>query len=340
MFDVEKEKSEFNKTRGDSLAPSTQNLRNSAILYFDHFCQEYYQEDLNSIVSKLKKTPEAGYNLIKKYKVTEIARGISPSTIKLRVHFVRKHLARRGITLDDKEKIRDIFGKMPKYQREAVTHENIESLLLCCDYKLRGLILIQSSSGMRVSEMLGLKVGDVTKKERYQIKIRADNTKTKTERITFISKEATPYLEYYLKDKSPEEKIFSYSRTGMTSALQSALKKAGLEKRYDHTYHRTISTHSFRAFFITQMGEFEGFFGHALAGHDHYMAQYDRYTPEKLLEKYIEGENNLKIFDRISKKKVVELEKKIDLQEEIIQKLQKDNELTKEFFKRSIPVEK
>jgi|APSaa5957512535_1039671.scaffolds.fasta_scaffold33615_2 integrase len=323
-FNVEHEAEEFHKTRGDSLAPSTKRMRDQTLDMFNDFCKDEFGEDLDSIIEKLMINHEAGYSLLKKYKDYEVTRGIAVPTIRLRFHYVKQYLKRHGINLDDSEKTKDILGKIHKHKRTPVSHEEIEKILLCSDHLLKTLILVQSSSGLRVSELIGLRVGDVTMKDRYQIKVRADNTKTRAERDTFCSKESEPFLEYYLKDKSDDEDIFPIGRMGMTVALRKALSKAGLEKRYDHSYQRTITTHSFRAFFITEMGKMEGFFGHSLAGHDHYMAQYDRYSESMLLEKYIEGEYNLQIFDRVNGKnleEITELQKKMKVQQDTIEQL-------------------
>jgi integrase len=355
LFDIEKEATSFKKNRGSSLAPETKKMKERILKVFEEFCQKKYNESSKQIISKLKSANnfEAGYNLLKSFKEyeetrefktrhkikpknTPIRHGLSLATIKVRCHFVRKYLHINGINLDDKDKIKDIFGKIPKYNREAVTHEEIEKVLLACNHNIRALILIQLSSGMRVGEMLSLRVKDVIKNERYQINIRAEISKTKTERITFVSKEAEPYLEFYIKDKEPEELIFQLSKSGYMKSLSIGVDRAGLEKRYEHSRQRTISSHSFRAFFITQLGKTDNFIGHALAGHDHYMKQYDRYTVNELLEKYMECEFNLQIFNKLNQKKTREMERKIDEQQKNIEKLTKMVEIIQKT--REIPL--
>jgi len=345
MFDIEAEFEEYRESRGDNLSIASQEIRDTSIRKFKNFCADIYEDDIEGVIEGLMKNHQAGYMVLKKFKKYELDHDNYISTIKLRTFFIRKHLEKYGIVLNDKAKLKEVFGKIPKHRREGVTHEEVEKLLSYCNHKLKTIILVQISSGMRISEVLSLTKTDVTKKERYEIKIRADKTKTKEERITFISKEAEPYLEVYLNGK--EEKLFKYSRTGLATALQRALAKAGLDKRYDHTNQRLISSHSFRAFFISQMGKLEGFFGHSLSGHGHYMAQYDRYSPDELLEKYIEGEQYFQIFNRTNPAKLKRLEEKlkeqqreIDILKEIAQTQREESWITDddgEEIKRNSP---
>ncbi len=63
--------------------------------------------------------------------------------------------------MSDKDKNRDILGKIHKHKRVSVKHDEIEKILQCCDHNLRALILVQSSSGLRVGELIGLRVGEL-----------------------------------------------------------------------------------------------------------------------------------------------------------------------------------
>jgi len=333
MFDANQKAKAFEETRGSSLSSGTQTNRDQAMKRFEIFAELQYNETLEGLVESIKLNPISVYEALKDFKNYEIKRGVTISTVKLRLYYIRKFFSRAEIDVDDKEKLKEVLGKIPKYRREPVTHSQLELMCNKANHKIKSLILIQSSSGLRVSEMLHLKVKDITKSERYQIKIRAENSKTKTERITFISKEAEPYLEYFIKGKSPDDLVFNYSKSSFTSALQRLLSKCELDKKYDHCNVNLISSHSFRAFFITNMGKLEGFFGHSLSGHDHYMANYDRYSPEELLEKYIEGEKFLKIFDRVNERQMKNLEKKLEEQAKTIERLEKENEYRDEMFR-------
>jgi len=323
MFEPEQMEKEFEKNRKSALSKQTQESKFYALRIFREFCAEKYDESIESIVEKLKDYPKSAYQMIADFKERETKRGISTAVTKLRFHYIKVFLKENGIVVDDTTKIKDIFGRIEKHLREPVQHDEIEKILRCCDNHIKAIIMIQATGGLRISEVLQLKAGDFVPGERYQIKIRAETTKTKQERRTFLSKEAEEFVLPFLQGKNKNDLVLSYSRSGVTHHLATAVRKAGVEKKYEHSKHLTITSHSFRAFFITQMGKLEGVFGHVLAGHDHYMKEYDRFTTEELLEKYIEGEENLQIFNRINQKKMRGLEDRLEEQEKTIEVLQK-----------------
>ena len=55
MFDVEKEARKFKKSRGRSLAKSTQEVRDNIIKNFDIFCKTKYGEGFDELIKKLQK---------------------------------------------------------------------------------------------------------------------------------------------------------------------------------------------------------------------------------------------------------------------------------------------
>ena len=67
---------------------------------------------------------------------------------------------------------------------------------------------------------------------------------------------------------------------------------------YDNKNLHKITTHSLRAFFISQFEKTYSGFGHVLSGHGKYMKQYERFTIGEKIEKYIETEKYLLIYEK------------------------------------------
>ena len=90
-------------------------------------------------------------------------------------------------------------------------------------------------------------------------------------------------------------------------------------KIYGKKLHK-ITTHSFRAFFISQFEKTYSGFGHVLSGHGKYMKQYERFTIGEKIEKYIETEKYLLIYSKHdeSKKELRELKTKVSRLEELL----------------------
>ena len=90
--------------------------------------------------------------------------------------------------------------------------------------------------------------------------------------------------------------------------------------RYEGKITHKITTHSFRAFFISQFEKTYSGFGHSLSGHSRYMKQYDRFSIGEKIEKYIETEKHLLIYSKPneSTKELSELKAKVSRLEQVL----------------------
>ena len=67
-------------------------------------------------------------------------------------------------------------------------------------------MLLMSSGGLRISELLGLRKSDINRElERYSVYIRAECAKGHRARTTLISIEAMEYLDKLLENKSDND---------------------------------------------------------------------------------------------------------------------------------------
>jgi integrase len=69
------------------------------------------------------------------------------------------------------------------------------------DLRERTMLAMLASSGMRIGELLSLRVKDVEFENPTRIAVRAENTKNRRERIVFVSSEATVLLKDYLGER-------------------------------------------------------------------------------------------------------------------------------------------
>jgi hypothetical protein len=147
------------------------------------------------------------------------------------------------------------------------------------------------------------------------VKIPHTIAKFKRARTTFFSSEASKRLHVILKDLSPDDLVFGtnedphYAETTKEANLNHALKKIGLDMRYDDTNWHKINTHSFRAYFITKVSRHDHNMTKKLSGEKGYLLQYDRMTNEEYIEFYEKIESDLFIFDLTKKnQKIKDLE--------------------------------
>jgi integrase len=200
--------------------------------------------------------------------------------------------------------------KFAKVSHEEKYPLNVEELRMIVDNftrypVIRACWLAQSSSGMRIGEVLAIRKRDLVFKERIQVYIKAKGSKNLRGRTVFLSKETQEAIEVYLDDLKDDDFVFYKGVTddeksraiNMGRNLRVCLDRIGLDMKYEDGSYK-ISTHSLRAFFFTQAVRKHGEnYAHRMTGHSGYLMQYDRMNEEEKLKLYIELEADLSIYD-------------------------------------------
>jgi integrase len=101
------------------------------------------------------------------------------------------------------------FPKSVKERHESLSLETIKKILDYASPERKALYLTLLSSALRIGEAVQLRKRDLEVfGQRLKISVRAKYTKTKQERITFISKEAEAYVRPILDRTSPDKLVF------------------------------------------------------------------------------------------------------------------------------------
>ena len=124
------------------------------------------------------------------------------------------------------------------------------------NFRNRALITTSMYSGMRVGEISSIRYSDVIDAEgkvRNEIRLRAENTKTKEARTVFVSEKLQKELQQYAKVYKPanaNEKFFysqknasdGFSANTLTQFFHYLYKRAGLANCSSHSGRRTFAT--------------------------------------------------------------------------------------------------
>lgn len=200
--------------------------------------------------------------------------------------------------------------------------EKVREIIQHLDLKGKALVLSLISSGMRIGETLQITEDDIDLNSKpVKVTIRREYTKTKRQRVTFISGEAAACLKQWLKvrdsylqsaarrnnglignghSKSKQtdtNRIFPFSDNIAGQMLKNALVKSENYSK-DRTTGRTqIHPHMFRKFFISQMSLIVSKeIPEMLSGHSGYLTDnYRRFTNEQLASEYLKAEHVLTI---------------------------------------------
>jgi integrase len=222
---------------------------------------------------------------------------------------------------------RRVLNQLKAKNNKAISWENTpsnEQIKRVIEYMPihgKAMTLMLASSGMRVGALVQLKLEDVDlNTEPVRIRIRAQYTKSKQKRITFISPEAKEALLEWLKyrpqyietanarsrlherDGEPEE-IFPFTSINFNYIWRNALDKANLKRVDSRTNRSTLHPHGLRKFFRLVVGRHGQDEAEALMGHQTGLnAVYAKFTGEmgerRLREIYLKALPELSIYGR------------------------------------------
>jgi len=331
ILDVKRTMDDFLKKKGKS---SMCTLRNYGNIFksLEKFCAIKYETGLENIIEDLaiiENPQEQVENLIQSYIDELEIENKTERTVRNYSCMAKNYLKYRRVRFDKNELETNLsFKSDNKEELHPITKKEIQTLMDNSSFVWKTKILMMSSGGFRISELLGLRKCDINRElERYAVYIRAEFAKGHQARTTLISTEAMSCLDKLLENKTENDLIFPHEAKNITNAVISELniferlrKRAGLDMRYEGKKLHKITTHGFRAFFISQFEKTYSGFGHSLSGHSRYMKQYDRFTIEEKIEKYIETEKHLLIYSKSdeSNKELRELKTKVSRLEELL----------------------
>ena len=338
ILDVKRTQADFLKKKGKS---SMCTLRSYSLIFksLEKFCDRKYDSSLENIIEDLaiiENPQEQVENLIQSYIDELEIENKTERTVRNYSCMAKNYLKYRRVRFDKNELETNLsFKSDNKEELHPITKKEIQTLMDNSSFVWKTKILMMSSGGFRISELLGLRKCDINRElERYTASIRAEFAKGHRARTTIISIEAMRLLDKILENKTENDLIFphkQYSKNRIRAVstnikmFLNILKKAGLDMRYEGKITHKITTHSFRAFFISQFEKTYSGFGHSLSGHSRYMKQYDRFTIGEKIEKYIETEKYLLIYEKPiqaskTQKELTEMKAKIARLEELLSK--------------------
>jgi integrase len=327
---------------------------------FDHFCQGMHGKSGEEIVLELELVCKKDQNYDRVFKLVnnfilwlgqdhpELRINMCnqimgkqknhPSNVRRYVSSIRQFLEEFG-QMEYSERRYKRLVKLPKVidqELEPFIANQIREFVDTATRKRKPLYMTLKDSGMRIGEAMQIKRSDIDLESNpVKIEIRAEYTKTKQSRTTFVTRETKPFLVRLVKNLGDNDLVFTKnSNVNQSVNTEETLfartrDRLGYTQRYSHNNRFKINLHAFRAFTATQLAEaYSEEFGHGFIGHKGYLKQYIR-NKDQLAKKYLQAENYLMIYESVevvdSSEKVKELEGEIlktqQLQQELLRAL-------------------
>jgi integrase len=306
-------------------------ITNSKKTGFREFLSQKYSINEFELVEKVSSESLDIYKILNEFVVFLDSKGYKPKSITTRMPAVKGYLRNLGLRFnseDYKQVVR--IPRAIRQREEPVTKEMIVKLLRCLPPKLQTVILVLSASGIRLGELVQLELDDIDfETTPTTIRLRAETTKTRTERETFLTTEATNSLKDHLtrsfewvensnnshlknikifgrtskiinfkRKLNPQQPPHLHAESLLHNSLRYFLEKNPELNSNNRNGRKVIHYHAFRKYFRTTVGNVSGRdFAEELMGHGFYMDTYYQESVEKRQELYLKAEPHLTISD-------------------------------------------
>ena len=162
------------------------------------------------------------------------------------------------------------------------------------------LLLTLVGSGMRLGEAMKLLKTDLDEsQQRTAVHIRAETTKTKTARTTYLTLEASEALrDYFVARYDEDPRVFPFSVPTAQYHFRKTADELGYGNPDPATNTRQLHWHMTRKWFISRFGlAANKDIAELLAGHEGYLAtSYQRYTKKQVLKQFKKAEKEISIL--------------------------------------------
>ena len=180
------------------------------IQYFEH----HYKHKIESLLTLHTKAVE---DIIINYVISMREKGLSHSSISGRLTAISSFLLLNDFSVNTK-KIKKFMGEQVKTVKdEAYTREDLQKMFEYATPRTRVIIAIFSSTGIRKSALLDLKLKHLTKIDSHNLYKFVKYENTKEEYITFCTPECASMIEEYIEQrKKAGEKITNpFAKSGL-----------------------------------------------------------------------------------------------------------------------------
>ena len=208
--------------------------------------QHIYLREVTKLAKHYSKSPdELGENEIKEYLLHLKESGLADGTFRFYAAGIKflysATLQQRWV--DDIK-----FGRRPLKLPVVLDLSEVEALFSVTDnIKHKAVLMIMYSSGLRISELMNLKITDIDSK-RMMVYIRQG--KGGKDRYSILSQRALQCLRQYWREYHPKEWLFEGNKgshlcmTSIRNIFVDAKKRAGIKKPASpHTLKHSFATH-------------------------------------------------------------------------------------------------
>jgi integrase len=172
--------------------------------YKTFLAKKYDGLTIDDLVSRIKDGIQDSYDILSEYSAYLRNLGISISTLKERVVTVKNFLEYHDIDINPRKfKLKVKLPKAIRKNKEPLSKEDVIDILnACSDIRLKTYVMFLAAGGFRAVEGLSIRIKDLDIESRpTRVFVRGEYTKTKTDRIVYLTDEVAQQLKSWLSYK-------------------------------------------------------------------------------------------------------------------------------------------
>ncbi|MGA9154870.1 MAG: site-specific integrase [Candidatus Nitrosopolaris sp.] len=193
---------------------STAAKYNERIKKFQLFVSEYYGLGIGEFIKRIMVGKIDVYNALGNYilylKKSINNRSISPVTLKNYIITIKNFLEYSDIDISPRKfKLKIRLPKVVRKNKEALSKEDVIDILnACSDIRLKTYVMFLAAGGFRAVEALSVRGKDLDFESKpTRVLVRGEYTKTKVDRIVFLTEEMSQQLITWLDYKYRKRRV-------------------------------------------------------------------------------------------------------------------------------------
>jgi integrase len=171
-----------------------------------------YGLEIQNIVTGIKKARIDPYDLLTGYILflKHENNTIAPNSLKNHVITIKNFLEYSDIDINPRKfKLKVRLPKIVRKNKEALSKEDVVEILnACSDIRLKTYVMFLAAGGFRAVEALSVRVKDLNLESKpAHVFVRGEYTKTRADRIVFLTEELTQQLKSWLSYKYRKRRV-------------------------------------------------------------------------------------------------------------------------------------
>lgn len=201
---------------------------------FRMFASDQYGLGIEEIVTKMKIGKMDPYDVFSKYILYLKQRtnnNISPNSLKNYIITIKNFLEYSDIDISPRKfKLKVRLPKIVRKNKEALSKEDVVDILnACSDVRLKTYVMFLAAGGFRAVEALSVRIKDLNLESKpAQVFVRGEYTKTKADRVVFLTEEVTQQLKSWLSYKYRKRRV-CYGQDGKIVTEYRTPSKEGMD---------------------------------------------------------------------------------------------------------------